>query len=196
MKPLKSRSAFDLTLLIMGWMFIGAKGIVLVQFVLGGILFEFWAFRWIVSLMLIWGLFMSGVGLLNWGGGRQAAEFLKLLFGWLYWAASLIFYGYMSYEQIRNGLPFESLTGLFLLFVVCAGTGLWCMLSVSAKTLRWVAYSYGFASLVIVLLIIQKYLFRNTEGGASVFLTETLLLSISALMFVGLLRFSRRMNEL
>lgn len=62
-------------------MFIGAKGIVLVRFMLGGILFEFWAFRWIVSLMLIWGLFMSGVGLLNWGGGRQAAEFLMLLFG-------------------------------------------------------------------------------------------------------------------
>lgn len=195
MKSLKSRSTFDLTLLIMGWMFIGAKGIALAQFVLGGIVFEFWAFRWIASLILIWGLFMTGVGLLKWGGGRQAAEFLMLLFGWLYWIASLVFYSSMSYEQIRNSLPLESFTGLFLLFVVCAGTGLWCMLSVSVKTLRWVAYGYGFASLVIVLLIIQKYLFHNTEEGASVFLAETLLLSIGALMFVGLLRFSRRMNE-
>lgn len=124
MKSLKSRSTFDLTLLIMGWMFIGAKGIALAQFVLGGIVFEFWAFRWIVSLILIWGLFMTSVGLLKWGGGRQAAEFLMLLFGWLYWIASLVFYSAMSYEQIRNSLPSESFTSLFLLFVVCAGTGL------------------------------------------------------------------------
>ncbi len=195
-KPLKSQSAVDLTLIIIGGMFVAAKGIVLTQFVLGNILFEFWTFRWIVSLLLTWGLFMAGIGLLNWGGGRPVAESLMLLFGLLYWAASLFFYVYLSYQQIWRGLSLESFTGLLLLFVVCAGAGFGCILSVNARALRRVAYFYGFASLLIVLLIIHKYLFQNAEGAASVFLVETLLLLIGALMFVGLLRFGRQVRSL
>lgn len=193
-KPLKSQSAVDLTLIIIGGMFVGAKGIVLTQFVLGNILFEFWTFRWIVSLLLTWGLFMAGIGLLNWGGGRPVAERLTLLFGLLYWAASLFFYVYLSYQQIWRGLPLESFTGLLLLFIVCAGTGFGCILAVNARALRQAAYFYGFASLLIVLLIIHKYLFQNTEGAAGVFLVETLLFFIGALMFIGLLVFSRQVR--
>lgn len=187
MKPLKSNSAFDLTLLVMGWLFIGAKGIALVQSIFGGVLFEFWTFRWLISLLLIWGLFMAGVGLLNWGGGRQMAELLMLLFGWLYWAASIVFYGYMSYQQIQNRLPLDHFTGLLLLFGICASTGLWCILSVNRRMLRRVAYGYGFTILIIVLLLICKYLYRKEEP--SVFLVEAFLLSIGAILLVGLLRF-------
>jgi hypothetical protein len=79
------RQYFAITL---GWLALAADAVIFAQSVASFRLEAFWTFRWIISVVLVFGLFGAGTGLLNVGGSQRSSRISMTAFGLAFPSAS------------------------------------------------------------------------------------------------------------
>jgi hypothetical protein len=160
--------------------------VILGQFVHGFSPAAFWTFKWIISIVLMFGLFGAGVGLLNLGGSRGATRAIVTVFGLAFMLAGIVLYCYWAYSQSQGGLDFVSYSGFLVLFIALISVAVACVAAISKEYLKFPSYGFGIADLLFLFRLIQKYIFGNEQFQLGTFLGEVLILLLGAVLFLAL----------
>ena len=169
-----------------GWTALLAHLVILGQFLYGFQPEVFWSFRWIISIVFMFGLFGAAVGLLNLGGSVRTTRVVASVFGSAFLVASIVLYGYWAYSQSRGWLDLASYLGFLVLFGALISVAVACVAKISRDYLRFPSYGFGIAGLLFLFRLIEKYIFATEQAGLGTFLGEILLLLLGVILFLAL----------
>jgi hypothetical protein len=160
--------------------------ITLGKFILTGMVVDYWSFRWIIGIVFI--VFLMGVGfyLLDLGGEKNSSKEILPVFGGIYGILSIMFYIWFGITFIEEGAKASAFLGFLLLFFVMTVISIFCILTVSSKSLRLLSYGFAGANTICVVLVINKYIFSSGIFYFPQFLGESVLLIIGATLFMKL----------
>ncbi len=183
MSPATDRQYFASAL---GWLALAAAASVMIQFVASLHWQAFWTFRWILSVVFLFGLFGAGVGLLNVGRSASARRLGLATFGLAFMLAAIVLYSIWAYRQSAGGLSFPDYSGFLVLFGALIGAAIACIAAISKESLRFASYGFGVIDALYLLRLIQKYIFGGADFQLGAFLGEVVVLVLGILLFLSL----------
>jgi hypothetical protein len=183
MTPASDRQYFVIAI---GWTALLAHLVILGQFLYGFRPEAFWSFKWIISIVFMFGLFGAAVGLLNLGGSTRTSRVIVSVFGSAFLVAAIVLYCYWAYSQSTGGLDLVRYSGFLVLFGALIGVAVACIATISKDYLRFPSYGFGIADLLFLFRLIQKYIFGAEQARLGTFLGEILLLLLGAIFFLAL----------
>ena len=196
MSPASDRQYFASAL---GWVALAADALILVQFVANsqgqGLIYpwspssqwqDFWAFRWLLSVVLLFGLFGAGVGLLNVGRSIRARRLGLATFGLAFMLAAIVLYSIWAYRQVTVGLSFPDYSGFLVLFGALIGAAIASIGAISKESLRFASYGFGVIDAIFLFGLIFKYIFQGEAFDLAIFLGEAIVLILGILLFLSL----------
>jgi hypothetical protein len=169
-----------------GWTALLAHLVIVGQFLYGFSPETFWSFKWIISIVFMFGLFGAAVGLLNLGGSTRATRIIVSVSGWGFTVAAIALYCYWAYSQSKGGLDLTPYSGFLVLFGALMGVAVACIATISKDYLRFPSYGFGIAGVLLLFRLIQKYIFGAEQASLETFLGEILLLLLGAILFLAL----------
>jgi hypothetical protein len=156
------------------------------QFIFSGNLFDFWSYRWIISLVFVFGFFWAGVGLLRLGQSPESAELAMGIFGMGYLIASLIVYIFLIFAQSASRLSINDYLGFAVLLGVSYFFGNLALNIVGKENKKLPSYGYGLVSLLYAISLVMKYVFSGHFFDWSQFVPEIILVIAGATIFIKL----------
>jgi hypothetical protein len=183
MSSASDRQYFATTL---GWIALAAVAVILGQFVATIRLEAFWTFRWIVSVVCIFGLFGAGVGLLGVGRSTNSKRVSLTVFGLVFMVMAIVLYCFWGWYHSAGELSFGQYCGFLVLFGALVSVAIACIAAISKEYLRFASYGFGVVDSFYLFLLVWKYIFRSAPSHWDTFLGEFVVLVLGVLLFLTL----------
>jgi hypothetical protein len=170
----------------LGWIALAADAVILGQFVASFRLEAFWTFKWIISVVFIFGLFGAGVGLLSAGRSTNSKRISMTVFGLAFMLAAIVLYCFWGYFHSADELSFRQYSGFLVLFGALVSVSIVCIAAISREYLRFASYGFGVVDSLYLFLLVQKYIFQSKPFQWYTFLGEFVVLVLGVVLFLTL----------
>jgi hypothetical protein len=192
MPPATDRQYFATAL---GWSALAADAVILGQFLASFRVEAFWTFKWIISVVLIFGLFGAGVGLLGVGRSTNSKRISMTVFGLAFMLVAIVLYCFWGYYHSAGELSFRHYSGFLILFGALVSVAIVSIAAISKEYLRFASYGFGVVDSLYLFLLVRKYIFQSAPFQWDTFLGEFVIFALGVLLFLTLFFGSEESQE-
>lgn len=164
--------------------------VTLIQFVVSGNVLNFWSLIWVLSIFFILLLMVVGIYCLVISAPKNTSKKLIGVFGYLYTLLSLAIYCFWSYSHTNYNLDKLSFLGFFVLFSIASLVAILSIRHYSIAHLRFPSYGYASANLLVMLMLVYKYIFKESSFLLPSFAGEIVLIFFGSTLFLTLFKAS------
>lgn len=183
MSPATDRQHFATAL---GWSALAADAVILGRFLASFRVEAFWTFPWIISVVLIFGLFGAGAGLLGVARRTNSKRLSMMVFGLAFMLVAIVLYCFWGYYHSAGGLSFRKYSGFLVLFGALVGVAIVSIAAISKAYLRFASYGFGVAASLNLFLLVRKYIFQSAPFQWDRFPGEFVVFVLGVLLFLTL----------
>jgi hypothetical protein len=176
------------------WFFVGLATLSFVadlytvyQIIAKEIVFDFWTWRWVISIVLVVLLSLGGFLFLGIGSSEKSVDSVLFVFGVLYSICALMVYLFWAYRSVdEQGAPGDFF-GFLVLFAILAVVGVYSIgIGRSAEALLFPSYGFATASLAHVVLLVNHYVGNGSSFAFWSFAGQIVVLVVGVVLFAGL----------